>query len=96
MHVQHKAVIQQLAGQLALLTMESENNHHAEDDISVSRQDPGRTVPRNFSYQDLGNISGGSSGAEEKGGTGDWGFGYDYESEASGKLSGASLLCDSL
>ena len=51
---------------------------------------------RNFSYQDLGNISGGSSGAEEKGGTGDWGFGYDYEREASGKLSGASLLCDSL
>jgi len=49
-----------------------------------------------ISHIDLGSISGGSSGAEEKGGTGDWGFGYDYESEASGKLSGASLLCGSL
>jgi len=58
----------------------------------VSRQDPGRTVPGNFSHQDLGNISGDSSGAEEKGGTGDWGFGYNNESEDSGKLSGASLL----
>ena len=96
MHIQHKAVIQQLAGQLAILTKESENNHHAEGDNLVSRQDPGRTVARIFSYQDLGNILGGSSGAEENGGTGNWGFGYDYESEASGKLSGASLLGGSL